>query len=211
MIVKHRNPTGTVFGVEYQNPGVAEPYKFDHTLKGLENKVIKNIFTEDQVLAIKDSISKSKKGFVNPNRAQAYTISWELPDDVRKKIENLAFDTTGEEWLIADFAFCRYQNKTIDGKEWKPELKMHRDENFQSQRLCLDYQLESNTSWDMIVVDSLFPMEDNSALLFSSTDQFHGRPKKKFLDGEFIDLIFFHLSKDGTSHDAERTDIVVVD
>jgi hypothetical protein len=200
MKFKHRNPTGTVHGVEYQDPGLLEPWKFDHTLKDLNNIVKKNIFSEDQVKRIYSAIqSAEKKNYFNTKpRGQAYTVGWDLPEDVRKTVQDIAKEETGEDWLVADFALCTYTTQV-----GIPELKMHRDENFATQRVCFDYQLESNTSWDIIVGRERYEMEDNSGILFSSTDQYHGRPVKEFTDTDYMKLIFFHMSKDG-KHDSKE-------
>jgi hypothetical protein len=190
---KISNPFKPVFGVRYENAGQFEEYKFEHTLIDLENKVTKNIFTKNEIDLLFQSIKKSEgREFANPTRAQEYVDLFELPKEVILKVEAVAKEATGENWLIADFALCTYTNKI-----GQPNLKMHRDENFKSQRICFDYQLESNTSWDIVVGKDIYHLEDNSGILFSSTDQYHGRPFKAFKDDEYIKLIFFHMSKDG--------------
>lgn len=200
MIRKPRNPNGTIFGIGYENPGYPEEFKFKHTHENMPYKTIKNFLSEDEIAEVKDSILKTgnPKTFLKKARAQRYIVKWELPFSIKEKVEAGVLEHTGEQWVVADFAFCKYEKIILeDGTVLNPELKMHRDENFDTQRLTLDYQLESNTSWDVIVDRELCQIEDNSALLFASTDQYHGRPPKEFLDGEYIDLIFFHLSKDG--------------
>lgn len=182
-----------IFGVPYENPDRLPKDKFKRTLVDMPNVIKKNIFSENEIDLLFQSIERSEgREFANPDRAQEYVDMFELPKEVGLRVEAIAKEVTGENWLIADFALCTYTNKT-----GKPNLKMHRDENFKSQRICFDYQLESNTSWDIIVGKEMYQIEDNSGILFSSTDQYHGRPNKDFQDEEYIKLIFFHMSKDG--------------
>jgi hypothetical protein len=191
--MKSRNPIDPVHGVEFENAGGTDRYKFDNTLADLPNIVKKNIFTKDQVSRIYEMISKSNgREFANPARGQSYLDMIDIPKDVIDTVQAVAEEATGEKWKLADYALCTYNNEL-----GFPELKMHRDENFDEQRVCFDYQLESNTSWDIIVGEERYELEDNSGILFSSTDQYHGRPKKEFKDEDQIKLIFFHMSKSG--------------
>ena len=190
-----------IFGTGYEIPKYEEGFKFQYTLADINNTVIKNFFSQEEIDQIRKNIKHGwhVKNHIQAPRAQKYTTGWELPESVRQKVQDTVFDQTGKKWLVADYSVCRYEKMFIEetNSYAQPKLKMHRDENFNTQRICIDYQLESNTSWDMIVGEKRWEMEDNSALLFSSTDQMHGRTPKIFLDGEYMDLIFFHLSEDG--------------
>ena len=191
MLKKLVNRQDLIFGAAYEDPNHIKKDKFERTLWDMPTVIKKNIFSENEIDLLFQSIKKSEgREFANPDRAQEYVDMFELPEDVILKVESIAKEVTGEDWIIADFALCTYTNKI-----GKPILKMHRDENFDEQRICFDYQLESNTSWDIIVDKDMYQIEDNSGILFSSTDQYHGRPPKEFQDNEYIKLIFFHMSK----------------
>ena len=77
-----------------------------------------------------------------------------------------------------------------------PLLEMHQDGHVDanSKTICFDYQLESNTSWDLIVGNQNYSMSDNDAVLFDSSNEMHGRPNKTFADGEFITNLFFFFN-----------------
>jgi hypothetical protein len=208
MRYKPRNPINPIHGIEFERPGAVELYKFESTLKDMKNEIKKNIFSQDQINRINRAVANVErtKYFNSKNRGQGYTVGWELPEDVRQVVQSIAKEATGTEWLIADMALCTYKNS-----EGIPELKMHRDENFDSQRICFDYQLDSNTSWDIVVGEDIYELEDNSGILFSSTDQFHGRPVKEFKDEDYIKLIFFHMSEDGKPDSNKGDQNILVD
>lgn len=73
----------------------------------------------------------------------------------------------------------------------KPNLPPHYDGD--SNHLIVNYQLSSNSSWDIAVGMNLFEMEDNSAILFNGNENIHWRPHKVFKDGEYVTMIFFRF------------------
>jgi len=72
----------------------------------------------------------------------------------------------------------------------KPVLTPHKDR----QNFCLiDYQLEANTSWPIVVEDQEFDLSDNDGLIFLPSKMVHGRPDKIFIDDEYVQMIFFDM------------------
>ena len=59
----------------------------------------------------------------------------------------------------------------------------------------VDYQLDSNTSWDITVDGKDYPVRNNEAVVFNAVEFEHARPVKKFLDNEFITMIYFRFTK----------------
>lgn len=76
-----------------------------------------------------------------------------------------------------------------------PELNVHKDSG--TCGLILDYQLESNTSWDFGVNESLYELKDNEILAMYPLTDYHWRPKKNWNNGEFVKLIFFEFLTPG--------------
>jgi hypothetical protein len=73
----------------------------------------------------------------------------------------------------------------------QPNLPPHFDGD--NNDLIIDYQLKSNTSWDLGVDGKLFDMNDNNALIFNPNEYPHWRPHKTFTEGEYVGMIFFRF------------------
>jgi len=79
-----------------------------------------------------------------------------------------------------------------------PNLPPHFDGD--STDLIINCQLFSNTSWDIGLGTKTYSLDDNSALLFNPNTNIHWRPHKKFMDGEYIKMIFVRFCRaDGKS------------
>jgi hypothetical protein len=94
---------------------------------------------------------------------------------------------------VADFE-CGYSGATFaeyNLKYGSPKLPTHFDGDWND--LIINYQLSSNTSWDIGVDLDVYDMKDNSALIFHPNKNVHWRPEKLFKDGEFIQMIFFRF------------------
>lgn len=76
-------------------------------------------------------------------------------------------------------------------KYGEPVLNVHKDNG--TCGLILDYQLESNTSWEFGVEKTLYTLEDNELIAMYPITHYHWRPKKVWNEGEYIKLIFFEF------------------
>ncbi|MGA1047063.1 MAG: hypothetical protein ACO3UU_03580 [Minisyncoccia bacterium] len=75
----------------------------------------------------------------------------------------------------------------------QPNLPPHYDGD--NSDLIVNFQLSSNTSWDLGLDLETYSLEDNSALIFNPNKYIHWRPIKKFESGEYIKMIFFRFCK----------------
>ena len=86
-----------------------------------------------------------------------------------------------------------------------PQLVPHYD---RPSNVCflLDYQVDSNTSWDLVVDGAPYSMSDNDMITMNVTSQVHWRDPKVFLDGEYVKVIFFSfIDKDLDVYNIKRS------
>lgn len=160
------------------------------------NTIIKNVLTDSEIDELYDAIDKSVKNYIHEEFYQSVS-DFKLPDHIKSKIIKYCEDVSGETDLdIEEYQFSKY-TKIVkdDGSVGNPKLFPHYDETFLEPRFTFDYQIKSNTSWPLVVEEKEFNLSDNEALTFSGTHQIHWRIKKKFKDGEFIDMLFCHIKK----------------
>ncbi len=84
-----------------------------------------------------------------------------------------------------------YVSVVYSSEYGEPNLPPHFDGD--STDLIINYQLDSNTSWDIALDTEVYPMEDNSALIFNPNESIHWRPHKTFKEGEYVRMVFFRF------------------
>lgn len=92
-----------------------------------------------------------------------------------------------------------------DNKYGFPQLVPHYD---RPSNVCflLDYQVDSNTKWDLVVDGVPYSMSDNDMITMNVTSQIHWRDPKVFLDGEYLKVIFFSfIDKDLDVYNIKRS------
>lgn len=161
------------------------------------NVVIDNVLTQNEIDEIYNRLSTSYRQYVMQKYGQQISDFW-MPESALDKIIKYCENISGASGLkLEAYQFARYEKFTRDdGVVSLPNLTPHFD-NFPEPRFTFDYQIKSNTSWPLVVEGKEILLSDNQALTFSGTHQIHWRAKKIFEPGEFIDMIFCHLSLPG--------------
>lgn len=182
-------------------------------------KKIENVFSDEQVASLKNIIINEKKNreiFVWDEevdktfpKQESITkiiqnvrlgkISLNLNDLITEDIKNTLRQVSEKSGLPGKFANATYTEYSL--QYGLPELRSHKDKftNF----WLVDYQLESNTDWDIYVENETFSLKDNEALAFYPDLLEHGRPKKAFKDGEYLSMIFFSMIATDTTNEKE--------
>jgi hypothetical protein len=107
-----------------------------------------------------------------------------------------------EDLSVSSVTYVEYNNKY-----GKPNLPPHYDGDF--NELIINYQLESNTSWDVGVDKNVYSTEDNSALIFNPNKHIHWRPIKNFSDGEYLKMLFFRLCNEDESKRNDYSELML--
>ena len=150
--------------------------------------------TINEYLSIDEYIS-SKEYQINQPDFQVGTdtnlgrlqIDLKMPKAIEDKLTIICSSILGFSVRMTTVLCVEYNNKYGN-----PNLSPHFDHD--RNNLVVDYQLESNTSWDLGIDLSTHSLEDNSALIFNGNEHIHWRPHKTFKDGEHIKMIFFRFS-----------------
>jgi hypothetical protein len=192
---------------------MAELHKF---LTGFEkyNKdlpfYVENPFTEDQIRLLRETIE------INRSRVPEYKA---IPGDQElyqgesrfdpKKIVHMSrqlveficppeveavMDSYAKPLYNGDIALCHYNyiNYSLeygDGK-YAPALPPHLDAD--ENLVTFNFQIGGNIDdWQLIVSGEAYDLKTNDAIVFSAVNQVHWRPKRKWKQGEFLEIVSF--------------------
>jgi hypothetical protein len=147
---------------------------------------IENLFSDIELININNIINNSKANKDDTQLGRKLISELNFSENIRQKIAKICGDILGTEVSLANSTYAEYNN--IYGN---PNLPPHFDGD--NNILVVDYQLESNTSWDLGVDVKSYPLQDNSALIFNTNKHIHWRPHKNFKDGEYIKMLFFRV------------------
>jgi len=104
---------------------------------------------------------------------------------IYKKVKDF-IKTFSKDVRLGNILYVEYNNKY-----GTPNLPPHFDGD--SSKFVVNFQLSSNTAWDLGIDFDIYSIEDNSALIFDPNKNIHWRPKKTFKDGEYVKMIFFRF------------------
>jgi hypothetical protein len=167
--------------------------------------VLKNIFSDEEIQNIKDTIfnQSSKREVItleepngiDDNTNKIYNLLGRLD------VEKLHFDKTIIEKIEKTLKNL-YPNKkfyignkntissTYSGLYGRPGLSEHKDGGFPLQ-IIVDYQLDSNTTWNIKVDGEEYEIGNNDALVFDPVVSSHSRPQKDFNSNDYVTMIYF--------------------
>lgn len=157
-------------------------------------KKIDNVFTEEEVKQLKDKLEyleslPESSGFVifDKNLGRLlFPVLEEIPLSIKQKLFDIAESFSFKDLSLSGANAVEYSNKYGE-----PNLPVHYDHD--SNDLIINFQLSSNTKWDVGVDLNIYELEDNSALVFNANEYTHWRPRKTFKNGEFVKMIFFRF------------------
>jgi hypothetical protein len=157
-----------------------------------------NFLTKNELQEIKVMIDKKKFERVNSVLGRL-VADIDLPLHTRVKFLNLANSVSKHKLTMGHIAYVEYSNQY-----GQPNLPPHFDAS--SSDLMIDFQIESNTSWDLGINTSVHLMEDNSLLMFNPNENIHWRPHKTFNDGEYVRMIFIRFANVANLSDYSHMD-----
>jgi hypothetical protein len=168
----------------------------------LQPEIIENILSSEEVSYLKNVRDKyfhgaKKSSMIYGRLVAPITNIDDLPESVKNKVTSIASEKTNKNMKIYGVAFGRYS------KDFgSPKLPQHVDEV--PSQFTLDYQLDGNVDWPVNIEGVNYHSNNNSCLIFQGDSVLHWRPKRDFVDGEFLDLMWFQFIDDehwGNSYD----------
>lgn len=147
---------------------------------------VDNIFSDEELdffYRVGDSIDESQINDTSLGRILKSVNLNDMPESIQEKLNKIVGDITGKSLSPSHALYAEYS-----AQYGQPNLPPHFDGDIND--LVVDFQLSSNTRWDLGVDTKNYQLEDNSALFFNANEHVHWRPYKTFKDGEFVKMIF---------------------
>ncbi len=110
----------------------------------------------------------------------------DVDNKIRQRLTDLSNSFLEIESTLGSVTYVEY-----NAKYGTPVLPPHFDGD--SSELIINYQLSSNTDWDIGLDLEIYSLEDNSALIFNPNKTIHWRTHKDFKENEFVKMIFFRF------------------
>jgi hypothetical protein len=173
---------------------------------------IENVFSDQELEILHDIINNRRIPTINKEeyisydknkgtgmhnslgRLQIGDIAEKCPEGFLNKVTSIANSLSNEPLTISHAVYSEYNKKYGD-----PNLPPHVDRD--SNDLIINFQLESNVSWDIGLGLNTYTIKDNSALIFNGNTNIHWRPHKTFKDEEYVKMIFFRFGKENNKSD----------
>lgn len=166
--------------------GLASQYSMlDNSMGILE---VHNIFSDEEIKGFYQEIERYKDADFSYDEklGRKFLLRLEISTDAKEKINNICNNFLGIDLKFTHVAYAEYSN--LYGT---PNLPPHFDAD--NNTLVVDYQLESNTSWDLGINLKQYELKDNSALIFNANENVHWRPHKIFKSNEYVKMLFFRF------------------
>jgi len=150
------------------------------------NKLIKNVFTEEQIGYLRDIAFNGETHLCQERGRNDVFIGPDIRQDIKDKVKSY-FDEGYELYHVT------YSEYSPD--HGIPNLPEHRDPKYDHTSLTFDYQFEANVIWPMCAEGICHDMKDNDALIFDPQNMDHLRPPRDFKPGDYVRVFFFFLKK----------------
>lgn len=116
-----------------------------------------------------------------------------LSKNILERIEEIAISICNKNNIIFDqvlgVTYVEYSPKYGGSPELSPHLDADSIANF-----IIDYQLDSNVTWELGIDDCLIDLKNNQAVGIMTTKQYHWRPKRIWKEEDYVKMLFFHIS-----------------
>lgn len=116
-------------------------------------------------------------------------IEFVCPPEIEAVMDSYAKPLHQDPIRLTHYNYIDYNMAYGDGKN-APSLPPHldADENLVTFNYCLDQNIEDWTLW---VDDKEYNLKKGDAIIFSAVNQVHWRPKRKWKEGEFCEIVSF--------------------
>jgi hypothetical protein len=154
------------------------------------NKIIENVFSEQQISYLNDLVKDNYNKIELNNDPERGRDDLHIGNGVRNDIKETVLKHFSEEYFIEHISYSEYNNHHIN-----PNLPRHKDPGYSSSSLTFDYHLDSTIDWPLCIEDGCYSLNNHEAIVFSPIDQWHYRPEIIFKNQDYVRIIFFYLKK----------------
>lgn len=162
--------------------------------------IAKDFFTEEEVEVLLAIVNYQKKAkdlgefyspLVLPTMARMQ-IEVMYPESIRRKLEGFSSQLIGEEVFMYHNSYLSYNQEHSPGVN--PRLPVHYDSDNYFSKLTMDYQLDANIDWPIVIEDKSFNLQYGDLLVFWGAGQAHWREPVKFKEGDNTEVLTMHFS-----------------
>ena len=162
--------------------------------------IVKNFFTEEEVEVLL-AIIKYQKNAKDLDAFHSPIVLAELsrmqievmyPLTIRRKLEAFASNLVGEEVFMSHNSYLSY-NKEHNSTS-NPKLPVHYDSDNYFSKLTIDYQLNANIDWPIVIENESFNLQYGDLLVFWGAGQVHWREPVLFKEGDNTEVLTMHFS-----------------
>jgi hypothetical protein len=190
--------------------------KQDHFLDSYNKNIPKPLvgfdrYNKDLPIYISNPLSQSDidilKGIVEKNREtysgnhqytpknepeiSRQTVDFDCPKHIKDIIDGYIKPLYKDAIEMSHYNYIDYDLKYSDGKSF-PALPPHVDAA--ETPMTFNLMVGGNIDWDLYLDGKAYRLQTGDAIIFSSLNQVHWRPKRKWAPGEFVEIISFNYS-----------------
>ena len=125
-------------------------------------------------------------------------IEFDIPKDCEESMNKIVKPLYKEDIALCHYNYIDYNLKYGYGDN-SPALPPHLDAD--NNLVTVNYCLDANIEWDLYLGNwedtgnfTKYSLSPGQTIIFSAVNQIHWRPKRKFKDGEFCEIISMDYS-----------------
>lgn len=190
---------------------VAEMHKFLTTMEKYKTEVpfyIENLYSDEDMKQLRDIWAKGREMkpiLYGPNEAHdqeepneftrfrpkhiknmsRLLLEFEMPKSIEEKLDLVAKPIYDGDIAMCHYNYIEYNLKYGDGND--PILPPHLDGD--ENLVTLNTNVGGNIDWDIYVDGKRYTLGVGQTIVFSAINQVHWRPKRKFKEGEFLEIL----------------------
>ncbi len=162
--------------------------------------LLKGFFTDEELEVLLAIIKYQKKAkdlgefyspLILPTMARMQ-IEVMYPESIRRKLEGFASELVGEEVFMSHNSYLSYNQEHSPGMN--PKLPPHFDSDNYYSKLTMDYQLDTNIDWPIVIGEKSFNLKYGDLLVFWGAGNPHWREPVLFKDGDNTEVLTMHFS-----------------
>jgi hypothetical protein len=116
-------------------------------------------------------------------------IEFDCPPEVEAVMDSYAKPVHKGEIALCHYNYIEYDMKYGEG-QYAPALPPHLDAD--ENLVTFNYMIGGNIDdWTLWIDDKEYDLKLDDAIVFSAVNQVHWRPKRKWKEGEFVEIVSF--------------------
>lgn len=112
-------------------------------------------------------------------------LEFEMPKSIEQKLDQIAKPLYDGDIALCHYNYIEYNLKFGDGND--PILPPHLDGD--ENLVTINTNVGGNVDWDIYIDGIRYELPVGKTVVFSAINQVHWRPKRKFKDGEYLEIL----------------------